>query len=227
MANLVNVETGEIVPTLASCEEVIAAGLDVFVEVSRALVTIRDERLYRGEYDTFELYCKVRWNWGRNYVNKLIIATEVVDALEALGTNVPKNEAQARELAPLKDEPERMAEVWKATVERKGGNPTAKDLREAVADIVREEAEKAGVRAEDKAANRALASKAERAGLDMDDERMRQRGEFSRLCRDLAALPDPGTFIEYQAEHLRDRHSDQAKAAHQWLSGFLKQWGKR
>ena len=39
---------------LAECEAVIERGLATFVEVGRALLHIRDERLYRAAHRTFE-----------------------------------------------------------------------------------------------------------------------------------------------------------------------------
>jgi hypothetical protein len=52
------------------------------------------------DFHTFEAYCRERWGWGRNYVNKQIAAAEVA---ANLGTNVPKpqTEAVARELVGL------------------------------------------------------------------------------------------------------------------------------
>lgn len=52
----------------------------------------------------------------------------------------------------------------------------------------------------------------------------RQRGEFSRLCRDIAALPTPGDFIDRHRRYLTDEDADEAQAAHAWLDDFLKQW---
>ena len=75
-----------------------------------ALLRIRDERLYRETHKTFEQYCKERWGMARNYANKQIAAAQVA---ATLGTVVPiPTERVARELAPLKDKPEAVAEVW-------------------------------------------------------------------------------------------------------------------
>lgn len=71
---------------LADCESKIERGIAVFLEVGNALLEIRDSRLYRQQFSTFEDYCKERWGFARNYANKVIAATEVV---ANLGTNVP------------------------------------------------------------------------------------------------------------------------------------------
>ena len=50
---------------LAGCEAVIERGLKTFREVGAALTEIRDARLYRGGYDTFEDYLSARWAMQR------------------------------------------------------------------------------------------------------------------------------------------------------------------
>jgi hypothetical protein len=98
---------------LERCEVVIRQGLETFIEVGQALMTIRDKRLYRIEFGTFEDYCRDKWGMPRNYANKLIAASEVVANLE-MGTMVPKSERQARPLTSL--EPEIQREAWKEVV---------------------------------------------------------------------------------------------------------------
>ena len=44
-------------------EQVIEKGLKTFVDVGNALLAIRDKRLYRQGFGTFEDYCKDRWGW--------------------------------------------------------------------------------------------------------------------------------------------------------------------
>lgn len=46
---------------LCQLESTIEAGLKTFVEVGSALMEIRDSRLYRQEFGTFEDYCRERW----------------------------------------------------------------------------------------------------------------------------------------------------------------------
>lgn len=117
---------------LTACEEVIERGLQTFVEVGEALLTIRDNRLYRAGHRTFEDYCRQRWGVVASRARQLIGAAETVKALESVTDVTPVNEAQARELAPLRDDPERMAAAWQETVERSNGRPTAAVAREVV-----------------------------------------------------------------------------------------------
>ncbi len=55
---------GEEASTLAECEAVIEKGMDTFLEVGNALLRIRDERLYRVGFSTFQEYCQARWQMG-------------------------------------------------------------------------------------------------------------------------------------------------------------------
>jgi hypothetical protein len=86
-------------------------------------------------------------------------------------------------------------------------------------------AQKAKQRADDAEALRKLNEDAEAAGLDTNPETMRQRGEFHRLCRDLADLPAPSEFLALHGERLTDRHITQAERAYAWLDEFLLERG--
>lgn len=116
---------------LERCEVVIRQGLQTFIEVGQALLTIRDKRLYRSEFKTFEEYCNERWSMGRNYINRLISATEVISNLVPRGTILPKNEYEARPLTKL--EPEVQVEVWSEVVAQHGQDITAPKVQ-AIAD---------------------------------------------------------------------------------------------
>lgn len=112
-----------------------------------ALVQIRDERLYRAEYGTFDTYCERRWGKSASRMNQLIQAAKVVKNLtEGPGQQVGQdgqsqaqddqlvgqlpNTKQAVELARL-DDPEDQREVW-AEVVSSGEPVTAKRVEEAV-----------------------------------------------------------------------------------------------
>jgi hypothetical protein len=222
---LVNADTGEIVDTLESCEAVIERGLATFFDVGNALATIRDARLYRADFDSFEMYCRTRWNFDASRARQLIAAAETVTTVTLAGGPAPKNEGQARALNPLKDQPEKMAEAMKAA----GPAPTADRIRDAVKDIVREEVAKAAGKAEAKAEDRAaledLARNIEKAGMGLDEDRQAERGAFARLCRDLAAFPKPAKFLAGQRQYLKPRHRMGAQLAHDWLTELLNEWG--
>lgn len=111
---------------LAVCEAIIDEGLRTFVEVGTALATIRDERLYRATHTDFASYAQARFGLGKAYAHRVIGAAKV--KLSPIGDTI-SNEAQARELVPLLDDPERMREI----VERAqaSGKITAASLRAA------------------------------------------------------------------------------------------------
>ena len=117
---------------LAHCEAVIERGLETFFEVGQAMAIIREKRLYRADYKTFEEYCRDKWGIQRNYANKLIAASEVVANLE-MGTIVPKTETQARPLTSL--EPDQQRVVWSELLQdaQASGKPiTAAKVRAVV-----------------------------------------------------------------------------------------------
>jgi len=113
---------------LAEHEAVIERGIQTFYEVGIALADIRDRKLYRADYGTFEEYAEKRWQMSRPRAYQLIEAAAVVSTTVDTGLPAPENERQARELGRV-PEPER-AEVWAKTVERTDGRPTAAAVRE-------------------------------------------------------------------------------------------------
>lgn len=119
----------------SECEQIIRNGLNTFIDVGNALTEIRDDKLYRLDYRTFEEYCVDAWGMKRNFANKLIVSSSVVKNLESIGmgTIVPKTESVARELASL--EPEQQQEVWKEVTEKHGDSPTAKQVKDVVSPI--------------------------------------------------------------------------------------------
>jgi hypothetical protein len=119
---------------LTACEQTIAEGMESFKSVGRALVEIRDSRLYRATHATFEDYCRERWKMDRTYAHRIIAGAKLADEMLPIG-NIP-TEAAARELAKV--EPDLRAEVLKAASE--SGKVTAKSIREAAKPAQQDEA---------------------------------------------------------------------------------------
>jgi hypothetical protein len=110
------------------CEAVIERGLSGFIEVGSALLKIRDSRLYRQSFRTFEQYCRERWGMVASRARQLCLAAEAVNNLESVTNVTPANEAQARPLAPLA--PEQQREAWSRAVETApNGHPTAAHVK--------------------------------------------------------------------------------------------------
>ena len=87
---------------------------DAFYRAGQALKEIRDSRLYRDEYATFEDYCRDKWDIARNYANKVIAASEVVKNLSTTGTHTPSSERQARPFTSLP--PDQQIDAWQEVV---------------------------------------------------------------------------------------------------------------
>jgi len=115
-------------------ENTIERNLASFLEIGRALITIRDKRLYRDGYDTFETYCKERWKFKKSYAYYLIDASKVVQNVHH-GGQIPATERQARPLAKLP--PEQQQEAWNKSVETApNGKVTAKHVEEIVSKFI-------------------------------------------------------------------------------------------
>jgi len=69
---------------LAAHEAVIERGLRTFVDVGQALLSIRDGRLYRAQFGTFEDYCRERWGWERRHAYRLMDAAAAVENVSKL-----------------------------------------------------------------------------------------------------------------------------------------------
>jgi len=116
---------------LQTLEGVITKGMQTFVEVGTALKEIRDSRLYRRDYSSFDKYTKGRWGWGVAHAKRLIAASVLIEELAPMGAS-PATERQARELGKIKD-PKVRKEVWEQVIEtHKPQEITAKVILETV-----------------------------------------------------------------------------------------------
>lgn len=123
--NKENVATGD---RLRDLEDIITRGLMTFQEVGYALLEIRDQKLWKPFYASFDDYCLERWKFGARHGNNMIRAAKVAEVVPV------KNEAIAREFAQLaKDDPEKAREVFDAL---NGINPghTALEARAFIRD---------------------------------------------------------------------------------------------
>jgi hypothetical protein len=95
--------------------------LKTFLAVGEALITIRDNKLYRGTHDTFEAYCTEKWNITRGRGYQLMDAAKVVKSMKEAGASekeLPKTEGEARE------------KLKAAKKQSKTSKPTGKQLRD-------------------------------------------------------------------------------------------------
>jgi hypothetical protein len=98
-----------------------------FFEAGKALMELRDRRLYRSTHRTFEEYCKDRFGYSRDTAYLKLSATVVYDNIQkylpTIGRQIPMptNERQLRDLAKANFEPDVQADVWQQAVEEAGG----------------------------------------------------------------------------------------------------------
>lgn len=131
MTNLILTDQEE--TRLSTLETMIERGFKSFAESGKALAVVRDEKLYRASYKTFEEYCQDRWGINRRYADRLIESAEVVnklvDKIRPMGLKIedegaaveesgrlllPITERQIRELAKAPEEEQ--AEVWQEVI---------------------------------------------------------------------------------------------------------------
>jgi len=119
---------------LRDCELLIERGFQMFFQAGIALTLVRDQRLYREQFKTFEAYCRAKWDIDRTYAHRLVAASAVVQRLLPIG-NVPKplREAQVRPLVGL--DPQEAETVWLKAVAKAGGVPTARQVKEVVTQL--------------------------------------------------------------------------------------------
>ena len=115
---------------LVELEETIQKHLSAFYEVGFALMQIRDNRLYRETYATFEEYCREKWHFSKTHANRLISSAEVADNLTPMGV-IPQSERSIRPLSPLP--PQEQREVYQEAVRTAPeGKVTAKHVGEII-----------------------------------------------------------------------------------------------
>lgn len=124
---------------LANHEAVIERGIGTFVEVGNALLAIREGKLYRSDYGTFEEYCRERWGMSKSHANRLISAADVMENLAPLGVK-PVGEREVRPLTSLGPEVQR--EAWQRAVETApDGKVTAGHVQRVVEEMTRPDPE--------------------------------------------------------------------------------------
>lgn len=111
-----------------------------FYEAGIALKELRDRCLYKLTHNTFEAYCRDRFNYSRDAAYLKIAAAEVYDNIQKFLPTIcrqkflmPTNEYQLRALAKANLTPEIQAYIWIQGVEKAGGkNPSGRIIKEIV-----------------------------------------------------------------------------------------------
>ncbi len=105
---------------LRKLETQIKKGQEAFFATCNALVEIERQELY-VPYDSLAIYAAEKWDFTPSDVSRFKAAARVLEILDGFDKNkLPRNEAQARKLATLKDEPEALKEVWRKVLATNG-----------------------------------------------------------------------------------------------------------
>ncbi len=120
---------------LINLESKVEKSLRAFLEIGLSLREIRDKRLYRANYATFEDYCINRWEISRGSSYHLIAAASLVENFVYHGIQiVPNSERICRPLTSLAPEKNQL-EVWNLAVE---SAPAGKVTSSHVAQVVKD-----------------------------------------------------------------------------------------
>ena len=121
--------------SLASCEKVIQKGVSTFQETGIALMQVRDEKLYRIGYESFDDYLDKRWNLTNSRARQFIAAAKTVASVE-ISTKL--NEGQAKELAKVPKDKQQEVIDW--AIEKAEGKPlTAAKIKQAASEVLEAE----------------------------------------------------------------------------------------
>jgi hypothetical protein len=136
---------GEEQDSLAQCEAAVETLKGAFWAAGKALQIIRDARLYRQDYSSFDDYCWDRWGMNRQNADKLIRTWPIAEALyekqqRGMAQTAAKklNQAQVWELLPVAESWDVDAatfvydKVAETVVEVEGKDVTAQVLQGAV-----------------------------------------------------------------------------------------------
>ena len=113
--SLVTTELDALQKHEAVIENALETTVKTFVDIGNALMAIRDSRLYRDGYATFEEYCRERWEISKPYAIRLICASQVVQVLVPMGNILPSSERQVRPLTTIPME--QVGDVWQEAIE--------------------------------------------------------------------------------------------------------------
>ena len=112
------------------------------VKADTAALWDKMERLYHGKahvalnFESWGAYCKAEFRVSVTRAYELLDAGRVATILsDSAIAERPRNEAVARELAPLRDDPEALRGAWRDAVEAYGEAPTAEQVRDMVRPI--------------------------------------------------------------------------------------------
>jgi len=116
---------------LKNLEGQIEAAVEMIKSIGDALLEIRDSRLYRQEFSTFDQYCLARWSISRPRAYQLIDMSKLAGQIGARIRYTSITEAHVRELKRVG--PDDQAEIWEKTKQRfETDRPSMRQLQEII-----------------------------------------------------------------------------------------------
>ena len=120
---------------LIELEAVVSKGVRTFIEVGDALAEIRDSRLYRSEFATFQEYCETKWQFSRMRASQLISSAKIMKQIPD-ECKPGFTEKSARPLVHLsKNKCISVVKSVVKTAQKTGRKITAKTVREAAESV--------------------------------------------------------------------------------------------
>ena len=100
---------------LAELEQTIETNMQAFYDIGEAMAEIRNSKLYRDEFKTFDEYVANKWGVARQHANRLMSSAKVLQNLDTTEEQrAGLRETHLRPLAPL--EPEQQKQVFETAV---------------------------------------------------------------------------------------------------------------
>jgi len=109
----------------SACKQQIAEGMQTVFDTGLALKEIRDGKLYREEFETFQDFCQTAYQIGRAHAYRLIESAEV--KISPIGDKI-NNEAQARAIAKVPEANQKNV----LNIANQFGEITAENIRKAL-----------------------------------------------------------------------------------------------
>ena len=92
---------------------------NAYYEIGLELAAIRDKKLYRAEFGTFEEYVEARWEWHRSRAYQLIDAASYAQKMSKIFDNIPAKESHIKPLLEKLDNDKDREHVWGRVVARR------------------------------------------------------------------------------------------------------------
>jgi hypothetical protein len=136
LPNLTDQQRSQYTQLKAEVIEDIKTAVTALERAGRKLLLIRDQRLYREEFPTFDEFCRSILGTSRIQAHRLIVGWELVADLAAQGVVVlPDSERVARELSRYPKSDRKM--IWQRALQLdKRQKPNYKTVRQAGMELV-------------------------------------------------------------------------------------------